>query len=64
MTSLDLFPVSIADQIAELERELSLRQRVYPEFVRAKRLSQRNADLQIARLQAAIDTLRSVRDAR
>ena len=52
-----LFPPTVAEQIAELERELALRRRVYPDFIARKRLSARAADLQIARIEAAIDTL-------
>lgn len=53
----DLLPPTLAEQIAELERELALRRRVYPEFIARKRLSARAAELQIARIEAAIATL-------
>lgn len=56
----ELFAPSLADQIAELERELTLRHRVYPEFVRAKRLSDAKAARQIACLMAAIEALQRV----
>lgn len=49
--------ISLAQQIDELRRELLERQRVYPRLIAARKLRQAIADYQVARLQAALDTL-------
>ena len=49
----DLFPITIDDEIQELEREIVLRKRVYPRWVAAGRLTQGKADRQIAVLKSA-----------
>lgn len=43
------------DKVAELQREVSLRRRVYPRWVAAGRLTQADADKRIAVLQAILD---------
>lgn len=53
-------PVPLADQVAELERELQQRARVYPRLVGKGQLTQDRADLQTARLEAALATLRGL----
>jgi hypothetical protein len=56
----DLFPqaVSLAEQIAELDRELRLRSYVYARQVFEGRLSEDTARLRLMRLRAAVHTLR------
>lgn len=49
--------IPVAAQIAELERELSLRARVYPRWVEQGRLAQDAADEQIAAMRAAVRSL-------
>ena len=49
--------IEIRDQIAELRRELALRAQVYPKFVASGRLRQKQADQQVARMSAALETL-------
>jgi hypothetical protein len=56
--------ILIADQIAEVGRELGLRRNVYPAFVARGKMSQDEADLHLARLEAAYATLKWVRDHR
>ena len=56
----ELFPIELDDEVAELEREIRLRKRVYPEFIAARRLSQAKADRQIAVMQSAIDRLKGL----
>lgn len=51
--------VSLEEQIQELERELALRERVYPKWVEAGRMSQREAQQRYLALRAALTTLRS-----
>lgn len=53
----ELFPITVADEIAELERELKMRHQVYPRRVASGMLSQAKADRQIAVLEATIRTL-------
>jgi hypothetical protein len=48
---------SRAEQIAEINREIALRKRVYPLWVKDGRLRQEKADRQIAQLKAAIIAL-------
>lgn len=52
--------VPMADQVAEVAREVSLRGRVYPHWIKAGRLSQEDADRQLANLRAALATLEFV----
>ena len=52
--------IPIEEQIAELDRELKLREKVYPRWITAGKLSKENADQQIARLTAARETLLTV----
>lgn len=49
---------TIADQIAEVERELAIRERVYARWVIRGKINQKAADQQQGRLRAARDTLR------
>lgn len=60
MSAADLFPISLGDQIACIERELNYRRRVYPRQVAARRMSQEQADKEIARMSAVRDTLMRV----
>jgi hypothetical protein len=48
----DLFPVTIDEMVREVEREITLRRRVYPRAVASKRMSQDKADKQIAIMEA------------
>lgn len=51
---------TLADQLAELERELALRLKVYPGWIREKKLSPEAAERRLATLRAAIATVRKV----
>ena len=51
------FEPTTAEMIAELERELKLRRRVYPRQIMHKMLSQQRADRQIAIIEAIIRRL-------
>ena len=53
----DLFPITIAEEIAELERELGMRRHVYPRLVGAGKMPQAKADRQIALMASAIESL-------
>ena len=59
----DLFggtlPIPVTAQLAEVEREIALRRRVYPRWIQAGRLSQTAADRQIATMEAVAATLRA-----
>ena len=54
----DLLPISVADMIAEIEREIRMREAVYPRWVTAKKLTQDKADRQIAVMRAAVERLK------
>jgi len=49
--------ISLASQIAEIDRELAIRREVYPRQVASRAMRQGIADLQIIHLQAVRDTL-------
>lgn len=49
--------VSTQDAIAELKREMQMRTKLYPGWITKGTLKKEVADLQILRLQKAIDTL-------
>lgn len=52
---------TLDEQIEELERELKLRERHYPRWVKQGKTTQRAAEQQLARLRAARDTLLGLR---
>ena len=52
--------VPISRQVAEIERELALRRRVYPKWVESGRLGDIDAQTQIAEMEAALKTLQWV----
>jgi hypothetical protein len=56
-SQLSLLPVSRAEAIAELRRELAMREVCYPKWVADGSLSQAKADTQVNRLNAAIEFL-------
>lgn len=49
--------VSLASQIAEVEYELRMRERVYANLVSTRRLRQAEADMHMAHMRAVLDTL-------
>jgi hypothetical protein len=55
---------AIEEQIAEVGREIGLRKNVYANFVARHKLTQAEADEHIARMEAAYETLKWVRDHR
>lgn len=64
--STDLFsaePVSIEDQIREVQRELDMRREVYPRRVAKRAMTQQKADRQTKVLEAVLDTLKGSRSA-
>jgi hypothetical protein len=58
----ELFPLPLAEQIAAVEREINLRKRVYPRRIEARKMTRDNADREIARMSAVLDTLIWLRD--
>jgi hypothetical protein len=57
----DLFPITIEDQIASVEREINLRRRVYPRWVSEGKMKQDKADREIAVMEAVLETLKKVK---
>jgi hypothetical protein len=53
---------SLAQQIEEVEREIAMRERVYPHQVRSGKLRQSIADYQMNRMLAVLETLRRLQD--
>lgn len=50
--------IPLSDQIKEVGRELGMRKGVYPKWVASGRMTQEEADLHIARLDAVYRTLK------
>ena len=64
----DLFPylpihVSLDEQLACVEREIKMRERVYPGLVENGKMSRPQADLEITKMRAVLTTLRSLKHA-
>ena len=57
----DLLPITIEDEIAEVDREIRLRERVYPNWVSAGRLKQERADRQLELMRAVKQRLEALR---
>lgn len=53
----DLSDVTAAEMIAEVKRELALRERVYPNLVRQRRMHQHEADRGMRRMRAVLKRL-------
>ena len=49
--------VSMTEQIKCVKREISMRERVYPRFVKEGKMTQDEADREIAAMKAVLDTL-------
>ncbi len=49
--------VSMTEQIKCVKREISMRERVYPRFVKKGKMTQDEADREIAAMKAVLDTL-------
>lgn len=61
MTTL-IQPISLADQIACVRREIGMRERVYPKWVAGGRMKQDAADREIAAMRAVLATLEALRN--
>ena len=59
----DLFPISLDDEIKEVEREIALRKRVYPHWIDAAKITREKADRQIAVMESVAARLNSLRAA-
>ena len=61
MTLFDEAPITLAMQIACVEREIAMRERVYPRWVEAGKMKQKDADDELAAMHAVLTTLLSCR---
>ena len=52
--------ITLDDQVAEIERELFFRGRVYPGLVARGKMTQKEADRHTARMRAALDTIKGL----
>ncbi len=57
---MDLLKPTLQEQIAEVEREIELRNKVYPRWIEKKRLTQRRADRLIEIMWAVRNTLKEL----
>jgi hypothetical protein len=62
VTTQELFPPTLDDQIACVEREIKLRRRVYPRRIANGQMTQALADKQIMLMEAVADSLRWMKD--
>lgn len=64
MTNPKIHPqdISIRDQVACVGRELGMRKRCYPKWVSSERMTQKEADQEIAAMEAVYKTMREVAD--
>lgn len=51
-------PVSIEEQFASVEREVRMRRRVYPGWIRAGKMTEEKAEHEIRAMEAVLETLR------
>lgn len=58
----DLLPITRAETIKELQRELAMRRSVYPRQVDAKKLAQATADRRIAMFEDLVEALQAEED--
>lgn len=56
----DLFPVTLAEQVACVQREIAMRERVYPRFIEKGRMNAEKAGREIAAMKAVLETLLEV----
>ena len=54
--------ISLEEMISCVEREIGMRERVYPRWVEQKKLLQATADLELARMRAVRDVLVGVKN--
>ena len=52
--------ITLADQIACVERELKFRRRLYPHWVATRKMEQAEADTELARMEAVLVTLKGL----
>lgn len=50
--------INIDDMIKCVEREIGMRERVYPRWIEQKKMSQEKADLEIRTMKAVLDQLK------
>lgn len=54
--------IPLRQQVAELRREIAMRESVYPRWVRDGRMKQQEADHRVAAMKAALETVQRVAD--
>lgn len=57
----DQAPIPLAAQIECVEREIKLRERVYPRWIVGARITQDKADREIATMRAVLATLKGIK---
>lgn len=56
-------PIPLEEQITCVEREISMRERVYPRWVVEHRMTQAKAERELAAMRAVLRTLRGLQEA-
>lgn len=52
--------VPIDEQVRCVEREISMRERVYPRWVEQKRMTEKKADQELEAMRAVLETLHNI----
>lgn len=52
--------IPLAERIACVEREIKMRERVYPRWVAAEKMTQQKADAELAAMRAVLATLKAM----
>lgn len=52
--------IKIGDILSEMRRELAMRKRVYPNWIRDRRMKKEDAKTRIARLEAGIELIENI----
>jgi hypothetical protein len=50
-------PIPLREQVACVRREIAMRERVYPRWVAAERMTQEKADSELAAMRAVLETV-------
>ena len=52
--------IPIDEQVKCVEREIGMRERVYPRWIEAKRMTQKKADQELEAMRAVLETLQNI----
>lgn len=59
---MDLLEINIQDEIACVEREIKMRERVYPRWVSEKKMTQEKSDREISLMKVVLKRLQDIKN--